>query len=316
MLRVRPIVVGIALLLTLAPVAVPAQSARMAITVSAVAPTDTLPFYYAIGQGMFERAGLDLTVIPSTSGATSILAVSGGAAQFGYANAISVTQAFLKGLPIAIAAPGGAYDTAAPNAQIAVASDSPLHTAKELEGKTISVTGLHDLLSLGTRAWLDKSGVDATTVKFVEISPASMAAALAQKRIDAAVMYEPFLSAAMATGSVRPIGKPYDAIAPHFMPSVWFGNSAWMTEHRDATMRFAQVLFQAQAYTNAHYAELIPLIADFSKLTPDVLRMTPVVKVFPTLQGAMLQPLLDTGAKYKELSRPVRAQELFFPGVP
>jgi len=217
MFRVRPLVVGVALLLLVAPVAVPAQSARMAITVSAVAPTDTLPFYYAIHE---------------------------------------------------------------------------------------------------TRAWLDKSGVDATNVKFVETSPASMAAALAQKRIDAAVMYEPFLSAAMATGSVRPIGKPYDAIAPHFMPSVWFGNSAWMTDHRDATMRFAQVLFQAQAYTNAHYDELIPLIADFSKLTPDVLRKTPVVKVFPTLQGAMLQPLLDAGAKYKELNRPVRAQELFFPGVP
>jgi NitT/TauT family transport system substrate-binding protein len=307
----------LALVLAMLPLAAGAQSApRMAITVSAVAPTDTLPFYYAIQQGMFEKAGIDLTVIPSTSGATSILAVSGGAAQFGYANAVSVTQAFLKGLPVQIAAPGGAYDTNAPNAQIAVANDSALHAAKELEGKTISVTGLHDLLSLGTRAWLDKNGIAAASVKFVEVSPASMAAALTQKRIDAAVMYEPFLSAAMATGTVRTIGKPYDAIAPHFMPSVWFGNTTWMSEHREATLRFAQVLFQAQAYTNAHYDELIPLIAEFSRLTPDVLRRTPVVKVFPTLQAPMLQPLLDTAIKYKELTRAVRAQELFFPGVP
>jgi NitT/TauT family transport system substrate-binding protein len=304
------------LLLVGAPLYATAQSARTAITVSAVAPTDTLPFYYAIQQGLFEKAGLDLTVIPSTSGATSILAVSGGAAQFGYGNAVSVTQAFLKGLPIQISFPGGAYDTNAPNAQIAVASDSSLRAAKELEGKTMSVTGLHDLLSLGARAWLDKNGVDYTNVKFVEVAPASMAAALTQKRIDAAVMYEPFLSAALATGTVRTIGKPYDAIAPHFMPSVWFGNTTWMTEHRDATVRFAQVMFQAQAYTNAHYEELIPLIADFSKLTPDVLRKTPVVKVFPSLQPPMLQPLLDTAVKYKELSRPVRAQELFFPGLP
>jgi NitT/TauT family transport system substrate-binding protein len=309
----------IALVLFLAmllPPAAGAQTARTAITISAVAPTDTLPFYYAIREGLFEKAGFDLTVIPSTSGATSILAVSGGAAQFGYGNAVSVTQAFLKGLPIQIAFPGGAYDTNAPNAQIAVAADSPVRTAKELEGKTLSVTGLHDLLSLGARAWLDKNGVDTANVKFVEIAPAAMAAALTQKRIDAAVMYEPFLSAALAGGTVRTIGKPYDAIAPHFMPSVWFGNTTWMTEHREATMRLAQVMFQAQAYTNAHYEELIPLIADFSKLSPETLRKTPVVKVFPTLQPPMLQPLLDTAVKYKELSRPVRAQELFFPGVP
>ena len=316
-LLVRAAVLTSALPFVLLPLGAVAQSGpRMAITVSAVAPADTLPFYYAIQQGMFEKAGLDLTVIPSTSGATSILAVSSGAAQFGYGNAVSVAQAFIKGLPIAIVAPGSVYDTAASSTQVAVGSDSSVRTAKDLEGKTVSVTGLHDLLSLGTRAWLDKNGVDPATVKFVEIPPASMGAALAQKRIDAAVMYEPFFSASVAAGSVHSIGKPYDAVALRFMPSAWFGNSTWMSEHREATVRFAQVIFQAQAYTNAHYEDLIPLIADFSKLSPDVLRKTPVVKVFPTLQAPMLQPLLDTALKYKELSRPVRSQELFFPGVP
>ena len=316
LLRVRPAMIGCAFTLVALPTPAIAQNARTAITVSAVAPADTLPFYYAVQQGMFEHAGLDVTVIPSTSGATSILAVVGGAAQFGYGNAVSVSSAYLKGLPVAIVAPGAAYDTATPNTQIAVAIDSPIRTARELEGKTVSVTGLHDLLALGTYAWLEKNGVDPAKVKFVEIPPASMSAALGQKRIDAAVMYEPFLSAAVAGGLVRPIGKPYDAVAAHFMPSVWFGNSAWMNDHRDATIRFAQVLFQAQAYTNAHYEELIPLIADFSKLSPDVLRKMPIVRVIPTLQGPMLQPLLDTATKYKELSRPLRAQDLFFPGVP
>lgn len=299
------------------PLAATAQNAgRTAITVSAVAPSDTLPFYYAIQQGMFERAGLDLTVIPSTSGAISIQAVVGGAAQFGYTNALSLSTAFLKGLPIAMVAPGAEYNTAAPNVQIAVNSDSAIRTAKDLEGKTVSVSGLHDLLAIGTYAWLDKSGADAAKVKFVEIPPASMFAALGQHRIDAAVIYEPFLTAAIASGTVRTIAKPYDAIAPRFMAAAWFGNSTWMKEHRDVTLRFARVLFQSQEYTNAHYEELIPLVADFSKLSVDVLRKTPTVRVVPTLQGPLLQPLLDTASKYKELSTPLRAADLFFPGVP
>lgn len=303
--------------LATAPAPALAQSApRTAITVSAVTPADTLPFYYAVQKGMFERAGLDLTIIPSTSGGTSILAVAGGAAQFGYSNVLSLSQAYLKGLPIAMIVPGAEYTSAAANVKIAVSPDSPVRTAKDLEGKVVSVTGLHDLLAIGTLAWLDKNGADPSKVKFVEISPASMFAALQQKRIDAAAMYEPYLSAAEASGGIRTIAKPYDSIAPRFMSAAWFGNSTWMKEHRDAALRFAQVMNQAQEYTNAHYEELVPLIAEFSKLPVETLRKVPVVRVLPTLQGPLLQPLIDLATKYKELPSSFRAQEIFFPGAP
>jgi NitT/TauT family transport system substrate-binding protein len=313
----RATALGLAVLLSTLPLAASAQNTgRTAITVSAVTPSDTLPFYYAVKNGLFEKAGLDVTIIPSTSGSTSILAVAGGAAQFGYANALSLGAAYLKGLPVAMVAPGAEYNSAVPNVKMVVGADSPVRSAKDLEGKVVSVSGLHDLLAIGTYAWIDKNGGDATKVKFVEISPASMFAALQQKRIDAAAMYEPYLTAADTSGTVRIIGKPYDAIALRFMAAAWFGNSAWMKEHRDATIRFAQVIFAAQEYTNAHYEELIPLIADFSKLPVETLRKTPVVRVVPTLQGPLVQPLLDVAMKYKELSGTLRAQEMFFPGVP
>lgn len=42
-------------------------------------PSDTLPFFYAVQKGMFDRAGLDVTVVASPSGSSSIVAVVGGA---------------------------------------------------------------------------------------------------------------------------------------------------------------------------------------------------------------------------------------------
>jgi NitT/TauT family transport system substrate-binding protein len=314
--RLASIAMAGALLLAAGSMPALSQTGRTAITVSAVTPADTLPFYYAIQKGMFERAGLDITVIPSTSGGISLVAVAGGAAQIGYSNVLSQSQAFLKGLPIAMIVPGAEYTSAQANVKIAVAPDSSIRTAKDLEGKTVSVTGLHDLLAIGVTAWLDKNGADPSKVKFVEISPASMFAALQQKRIDAAAMYEPYLSAAESTGGIRTIAKPYDAIAPRFMSAAWFGNATWMKEHRDAALRFAQVMNQAQEYTNAHYEELHPLIAEFSKVPLESIKKSPVVKELPGLQAPLLQPQIDLAAKYKELNNSFRAQEIFFPGAP
>src|SRR5579871_3093488 len=143
---VRRLVTAAAAVAVLSAASALAQStARTAIIVTATSPSDTLPFYYAVKNGLFEKAGIDVTVQPSTSGSASILAVVGGAAQFGYANNLSLGQAHLKGIPVTMVAPGGEYSAAAPYAKVLVLPDSGIASAKDLSGKTVAVTGLHDL---------------------------------------------------------------------------------------------------------------------------------------------------------------------------
>jgi NitT/TauT family transport system substrate-binding protein len=268
-----------------------------------------------VKNGLFDRAGLDVTVVPSPSGSSSIVAVVGGAAQFGYANNLSLSQAHLKGIPVVLVAPGGEYQSASSYAKLMVLGDSPVKTAKDLEGKIVAVTGLHDLLAVSTFAWIDKNGADASQMKFVEVPPATMLAALQQKRVDAIAMFEPYVSAAEAAGA-RAIGNPYDAIAPRFMTASWFGNSNWIKDHHDAAVAFARVIGQALVYTNAHYADLVPFIADYSKQQVETLRKMPVVRVAPGLSAPLIQPLIDVATKYKELSTDFRAQDMFLTGVP
>jgi NitT/TauT family transport system substrate-binding protein len=316
MRRLAATIAGASICFAAAGAVVSAQTApRTAITVTSTTPSDTLPFFYAVQKGMFERAGLDVTVVPSPSGSSSIVAVVGGAAQFGYANTLSLSAAHLKGIPVQLVAPGGEYNSAAPYAKLLVAADSPVRTAKDLEGKIVAVTGLHDLLAVSTIAWIDKNGGDPAKVKFVEVPPAAMVAAMQQKRVDAVAFFEPYVSAAEA-GGARPIGRPYDAVASRFMTAAWFGNGNWIKEHHDAALRFAQVINQAQEYTNAHYDELVPFIAEYSKLPVETLRKMPVVRVPATLSGSSIQPLIDLATKYKELATNFRAQDMILPGVP
>lgn len=281
---------------------------RTAVIVSTTTPSDTLPFFYAKEHGMFERAGIDVTVQLSPSGSASLVALVGGAVQVGYVNTLSLSAAHLKGIPVEAIAPGGEYNTSRPHAKLLVLNNSSINTAKDLEGKTVAVTGLHDLLSVSTTAWIDKNGGDPSKVHFVEIPPSAMYAALTQKRVDAIAVYNPYMAAAEASGA-RALGKPYDAIASDFLTAAWCANTAWVRAHHDAAIRFAQVIREAAAYTDPHYDELIPFIAEFSKTPIETLKTMQPVLVPPSVTAAEIQPLIDAAAKYKELSTTFPAED-------
>lgn len=280
-----------------------------------MAPTvDATSFYYAQKEDLFARNGLDLTIDNVTSGNLGIVAVVGGAAQIGLSNALSVAQAHAKGVPLELVAGAGLYDTKAPIARLFVLADSAIRTGKDLEDQVVAVSGLHDLLALAVRAWLAQQGADSTRVRFAEMGPTAMLPALEAKRVDAIALFEPFASAADASGQARAIARPYDAIAPAFTVTAWFGHHDWLGAHRDVAQRFAQTIRQACAYSNAHLAEMIPIVAQYSGLPTDVVEKALKTPNAPSVLPTQLQPLIDTAARFGELSAPFPARELLFSG--
>src|ERR1700687_3683735 len=66
-------------------------------------PTDDLtPIYYAQKNGLYQRAGLDLEIIPSSSGTVATTAVVAGAYEMGKGSLIASLVAHLRGLPLTI----------------------------------------------------------------------------------------------------------------------------------------------------------------------------------------------------------------------
>ena len=80
---------------------------------------------------------------------------------------------------------------------------SPVRVAKDLVGKTVGVYTLKQLNELSLDVWLSQGGVDVSQVKVVEISPGAMVAALGRGQVEAALISEPTLSAAL-----RPMDFP------------------------------------------------------------------------------------------------------------
>lgn len=291
-----------------APVRAQGVATRTAVSVNLTsAQPDVVPFFYALQQRLFERAGLDLSYTSVASGSLALTAVLGSAVNIGFGNPYTLLVAYAKGAPLKLIAPGS--DASGTATQIFVLPDSPIRGPKDLEGKVLGVTGLNDLNSIGTRTWVDAGGGDSSKLRFVEITPSTSIAAMQAKRIDVGCLFEPFRSQAIELG-FRAIGRPYAAIARAFLVGAWFGERSWLEQHREAAFAFADALRTAGQYVDEHYDELFPLIASFTKQDVEVLRRANRPHFPPGVTPGALQPLIDVAARYKAIPNVFRAEDV------
>jgi NitT/TauT family transport system substrate-binding protein len=271
----------------------------------------TTPILYAQSSGLFAKAGLNVEMQRPQSGAVTAAAVIGGALEFGKSSPLELFSAHLRNVPLVWVSPASLYRAEAPDGGLLVAKDSPLRTARDLTGKVIAVTALNDLNTIGVRAWTDKNGGDSSTLKLVELSPGTMPAALEAGRIDAPALFNPVFEAALTSGKTRLVAHIYDSIAKRFLSAAWFTSQSYADNHREILDRFEHVMVEANAYTNGHFAETLPLIAQYSGLDPTAIaHMTRSVAAL-YLDARDIQPLIDSAAKYKVISRSFPAEELF-----
>jgi NitT/TauT family transport system substrate-binding protein len=280
----------------------------------AVGPVDVVtPLLHANAAGIFKKYGLTVEIIKLNNGPTIAAAVAGGSADLGVGSALSLIQAYTKGVPFTAVGSIAYYDAAKPDDALIVPAGSAIRNPKDLEGKTLATVSLDGLPALGTFAWLDAQGIDRSTIKYIEIPPAATVAALDAGRVDGAVFYEPFFSAAMAAGKNRVVGYPYDAISRRFAYAVTFGDAKWVREHGDAIERFLRATGEASAYVMAHETESMHLIAEFAGLDPAAIANMRHSRRGVVLTPGDLQPLIDVAAKYKFIPRAFPAQEIICP---
>src|ERR1700677_944373 len=143
--------------------------------------------YYADSLGIFKKYGLDVAITALSNGAAIASAIASGAVDLGYTSVIPLITGFDKGIPFTIVAPCDlAIATSSTGGILAVNKSSPIHTAKDLEGRTIAIDGLKNLAWIAVRDWIDTNGGDSTKVRFVELPWWQMPAALVANTVDAA----------------------------------------------------------------------------------------------------------------------------------
>jgi NitT/TauT family transport system substrate-binding protein len=285
-----------------------AQTPPFALQLGSNAADDVTPVLWAQHSGMFAKAGLAVEIQKFTAGSAVTAAVIGGALDIGKSSLLPLISARAHGVPIKLIAPGELWLSEEPISGMVVLKDSPITSAKDLNGKTLPTPSLRDIVETSSRAWIDANGGDSKTVHFVELPSAAVLAALLDGRVAAATLSNPYFGNVAATGKVRLLSRPEDAIAKRFMITAWFATETYIEKNRDPLTRFVQTIQQAATYTNAHHAETVPVTAPFWGLEPAVLAGMTRAFVGPVVDPKDIQPVIDAAVKYGIIDKPMDAQ--------
>jgi NitT/TauT family transport system substrate-binding protein len=139
---------------------------------------------------------------------------------------------------------------------------------------------------------------------------AGMAAALNAGRIDAAMIAEPVLTAARAV--TRELGSPYAAIANEWYINMWFATKDWLVKNPASAKKFVAAIGRAATWENAHRGDTGAMLQKFLPVTDDVLAKMVRARYAERLDPALIQPVLDTAAKYDVLKAPMSATDLIY----
>ncbi|HEY5349405.1 MAG TPA: ABC transporter substrate-binding protein [Candidatus Lustribacter sp.] len=300
------IAAAVTLLLGVAAAPLPASAQDRALAVGTAGKETDAEVYYAQDMGFFKKAGLTVEIQTLANGAAVASAVASGALQIGDSNTLSLATARQKGLPFVIFAPGALYSSAAATTALAVAVNGPLHTAKDLTGKVLAGVSLGGLDQLSLEAWLDQNGGDSAAVKYVELPPAQMTAALDRGTVAAASLPDPALDAAVTNGTVRIIGKNYDSIAKTFMITGWFATGDWLAKNPDVAKKFSAAIAETADWANANHDRAAEILFKYTKI--DTRKSH--VRFARALSPAIVQPVLDAGARYRMLDKSVTLSDL------
>ena len=291
---------AVVLLLTVAVFASgPATGQSAAVVRISTNPIDSgAEVYYAHDLGLFSKAGIDAQIEPGKNGAAIAAAVAAGAIDVGYSDLGSLAKAHSRGIDFAIVAPAAMWVSYAPVNVLMVGKDSPVRNARDLNGKTVAVPGLGTGADYTVRDWLAANGADLATIKFIELPYSAMPAAIAAGRIDAAHVAEPFIAVAKQNGRV--LGSADDVLGKAYLRTVWFANGAWAKAHPDLIVKFAAIIRETAHWANdkRNYAKSAAILVKYTRIDPAVVAGMTRVVYGESLDPKLLQPEIDSNAKY------------------
>jgi NitT/TauT family transport system substrate-binding protein len=272
---------------------------------------DTAAMFVAMEKGFFKAEGLELETVPMVGGAAIAPAVASGDLQIGWTNVISHYQAHAEGFGFKFIAGGatnvkGSNDTHA----VLVTKASPIIRAKDLEGKTVAVNTLKNIVHLMALAWLDKNGANSTKVKFVEIPFPNMEAALAGGKIDAASVHEPFVTASTGRGVARVLAYNWGEVLPKFLIASWFASEKWIQKNREVVQSFVRAINRGVDAMRTDPDGGRSLMVKWTGLSPDLAGKIAVPVFEKGVSEKDLQATIELTHKYKFIARRFEAKEV------
>lgn len=205
------------------------------------------PLYVAMDQGYFKEQNLDVQLSNAASGAEAVAFLAQGQIDVGAVGLSAATFNTLnKGFDFRVIASASlGPDKNSPTkleVRSALVDGGIVHSAMDLKGRKIAVAGGTGSAGayLATKV-LQKEGVSAKDVTFVNLSNPDMIPALTNGAVDAALIGTPFATTAVDTGIARVLS---DDLTPGYSTTTYTYGAKFLKDRPDAARRFTVALLK------------------------------------------------------------------------
>ncbi|MFD4694404.1 ABC transporter substrate-binding protein [Streptomyces sp. NPDC058463] len=249
------------------------KGGKAAVKVGVIPIVDVAPVYLGKEKGFYSKRGIDLTLVGAQGGAAIVPGVVSGQFQFGFSNVTSLMIAADKNVPVKAVANGVASTgkDGGDFAGIVVKGNSPLKTAKDLEGKKVAVNTLKNIGDTSVRESVRKAGGDPSKVGFVELPFDQMPAALDGGQVDAAWVVEPALATVKGKGG-RVIASNFVDLAPDLTVALYFTSQQYAQKNPELVKKFQEATRESLAYADSHPDEVRKVLTTYTKIPESTLQ--------------------------------------------
>lgn len=252
-----------------------------------------------IDKGYFEEEGLNLELLLGQGSAAQLPSLSSGSLDFMLASPTTPLIATAQGLDLKIVS---GYATNRPgivedSVSVLVGPGSDISSARDLEGKTVSINALGSIGEIGIKEAVELDGGDPGKVTFVQLGFNEVGAQLESGQIDAGMAGPPFMQQIVADGG---------SVISDFIEEAELGGAELVIASSGALTRedpeviesFVAALAKTLTYAEEHQDEVRDLLPAVLGTSPEAAAKTDFIAWSAELDVDALKQFADLMEKH------------------
>lgn len=284
------------------------------VTLGLIPIADVAPVFIGLERGIFEDYGLNVTTEFAAGGAAAIPALQSGDIDMafgGYPSAVAAVQA---GLPLLISSEG--VRSGPLFAGLYSMPDSGIVTPADMEGTTIAVNTLDNIVQMAVEAHLVDAGLTLDDVTLVEIGFPDMVAALETGNVDVIAVVEPFGTIARTTLDAHLIVDMFSARLADFPVAGWFVTSEWAESNPNTLAAWNAAFAEATDIAVNEEGALAAIVQTYTTATPELAEALNYPNMVAGIDAEYLQIIPDFMLEQGLIEEPVSISDFIIDNPP
>jgi NitT/TauT family transport system substrate-binding protein len=223
------------------------------------------PFFAALDKGFWKDAGFDVTIVKGEGSATTISSYAAGTVDFAFSDTPTLILARSKGAMVKVAAIIHDKSLYA----VGTLEENNIKTPQDLKGKRIGAS-VGDASRVMFPAFAKLNGIDADSVRWVDMTPPARVASLVLGQVDAVVLFlteTPTFSAKAKEAGKHWKDFPYADYGLDLYSHGLLVRDDLIAKQPDRVKRFVESTMKAWAWSIEHPQEALAI---FLKYNPAV----------------------------------------------